>query len=394
MKLTFLENFEEKFYFKTSRLFWHILIGLAGLSLVIGILIFLWGITPSFKPSVDKPEYPEPVKILPTEIQQIISPVKPDKVLTSTTGAVTEIPADCVAVAETPELDPAEKAFRAAEDSLRVLLPPDKFPWQTRGHWERSWYRNRWVVDFYGITHRLESAYEEIHANNFDTRKSLLESYLSLVGLFPQEKRLQALLAALEVTKDDLSTSVEHINLLKDAVPHFTAENTEVIRELASFAKKNPRDGRTFLGYVNQIMPQFAAEARQPTLDVMLRFYYRQFKVIERQKEATDLFLPMLSQFKPEEQPRALNEYYSLFIDRNQAREQTIEELDEQYAHELNEAESVLQAKKSRKAGYRSLAWKIIIGSLVFIALVALFLVLLSIQRNIKLLRESMAMSK
>jgi len=392
MKLTFLENFEEKFYFKTSRLFWHILIGLAGLSLVIGILIFLWGITPSFKPSVDKPEYPEPVKILPTEIQQIISPVKPDIVATSTSKETTEIPADSVVI--NVELDPAEKAFRAVEDSLRVLLPPDKFPWQTRGHWERSWYRNRWVVDFYGISHRLESAYDEIQAKDFVVKKSLLESYLSFVSLFPQEKRLNALLAALEVTKDDLSTSVEHINLLKEAVPHFTAENSEVIRELASFAKKNPRDGRTFLGYVNQIMPQFAAEARQPTLDVMLRFYYRQFKVIERQKEATDLFLPMLSQFKPEEQPRALNEYYSLFIDRNQAREQTIEELDEQYAHELNEAESVLQGKKSRKAGYRGLAWKIIIGSLVFIALVALFLVLLSIQRNIKLLRESMAMSK
>jgi len=50
MKSQILENFEEKFYFKTSHLFWHLLSGLGGLALLGGVLVFLWGLTPSMKP--------------------------------------------------------------------------------------------------------------------------------------------------------------------------------------------------------------------------------------------------------------------------------------------------------------------------------------------------------
>jgi hypothetical protein len=91
MKPNVLETFEEKFYFKTSHLIWHVFIGIAGIGLIVGILIFLWGLSPSLKPGVEKPDYPEPVQISAAEIRQIIQPppppVEPSKVQPITAAA-------------------------------------------------------------------------------------------------------------------------------------------------------------------------------------------------------------------------------------------------------------------------------------------------------------------
>lgn len=69
MKLQVLENFEENFYFRTSHLFWHLLAGIGGLALLAGVLVFFWGLTPSFKPGVKRTIYPAPVQVSAAEIK-------------------------------------------------------------------------------------------------------------------------------------------------------------------------------------------------------------------------------------------------------------------------------------------------------------------------------------
>jgi len=399
MKSNFLETFEEKFYFKTSHLIWHVFIGIAGIGLIAGILIFLWGLSPSFKPGVEKPEYPEPVQISAAEIRQIIqptpSPVEPSKVqpITAAAGPApvkTEVPPPAAA----PGISQAEQLYLKTLDSLRTLLPPEKFAWQSRGHWVRGWYENRWVIDEYGIKDRLNNAFQAINANDFGLKTKLVSSYLPLLTRFGAEKRLPAFRAAMEVTRENLAATQTTLALLINAADSFNVETSDFIKDLATFSVRNPRDGHPFLRYINQIIPKFDAEFRPAILSLMIRFYDRRFEVIERQKEATDLFLPMLGDFKGKEQLQALDEYYQLYLNRNESRAWEIRKLEENYAQSVLEAENVLATKKQTKAGFRSLAWKIMGGSLLVIALVALFLVLFSIQRNIRLLRENMVVAK
>lgn len=388
MKLSFLEKFEEKFYFKTSHLFWHLLTGLGGLALVAGILILLWSITPSFKPGVKKPKYPEPVKVAVEEIKLKIQPPVKAKEVSTVPDTVAQPTVTEVTPPAVTATDPAEAAFNATLDTLKILLPPEKFRWDTRGHWQQDWYERKWVVDVYGINDRLRSAFNEVNAGDFTSQKQLLNAYKALLVLFPESLRFSVLKAAIEFSKTDVPTSVANVNLLKASVANFTIYNSDYIEKLATFGNKNPRDGQTFIEYVNTVMPKFKPEIRMAVLNTLINAYYNYFNLIEKQQEATDLFLTMLPNFDAKDQSTALSEYYRAYLEKNYYREREIAQLNSEYESNLNHAESVVVHKKEVKAKYRGIGLKAIGGSVVFIAFLALFLVVLSIQRNVKLLRE------
>ena len=386
MKLSFLENFEEKFYFKTSHYFWHLLTGLGGLALVVGILILLWGLTPSFKPGVKKPKYPEPVEVTAEEIKlKIQPPVKPKEVIPTVKDTV-------AAIEQQPEvvekIDPAEQAYLTAIDSMQQLLPQEKYRWESRGHWEQSWYRKKWIIDYYGISDRLKSIFKKVDAEKFASKKQLLDAYIALIALFPEDQRYSVLKSAIEYCKTDVTTSVSNVELLTASVPNFNTDKSDFLNKLATFGRKNPRDGRTFIEFVNNNITKFEPEIRTSMLTTLINSYYRHFNLIEKQREATDLFLGMLDSFEPADQSKALTEYYRLYVSKNYDREREVEQIESEYQSNLSHAQSVLSSKKSKKAEYRGLGLKAIGGSIIFIAFVALFLVVLSIQRNVKLLRE------
>jgi len=213
MKLSFLETFEEKFYFKTSHLFWHLLTGLGGLALVAGILILLWSLTPSFKPGVKKPVYPEPVQVTAEEIKlRIQPPVKQKEVIPTPAEPIQPAPTE-VKPAIMKTKDPKEKAFFASIDSLKRLLPPEKYKWETKGHWVQDWYERRWVIDVYGINDSLTSIFNNVNAEDFTLKKQLLDAYISLIKLFPEDQRYSVLKAAIDYSKDDVPTSIANIGL-------------------------------------------------------------------------------------------------------------------------------------------------------------------------------------
>jgi hypothetical protein len=388
MKLSFLETFEEKFYFKTSHLFWHLLTGLGGLALVAGILILLWSITPSFKPGVKKPKYPEAVKVAAEEIKLKIQPPLKSKEVSIVPDTVAQPIVTEVAPPAVTAADPAEKAYNAALDSMKILLPPEKFRWDTKGHWQQDWYERKWVVDVYGINDRLRGVFSELNAGDFTSKKQLLNAYKALMALFPESLRFSVLKAAIEFSKTDVPTSVVNVNLLKASVANFTIYNSDYLEKFATFGKKNPRDGGAFIEYVNTIMPKFKPEIRLFILNTLINSYYNYFNLIEKQQEATNLFLEMLATFDAKDQVNALNEYYRAYLEKNYYREREIEQINREYESNLNHAESVVVHKKEVKAKYRGIGFKAVGASVVFIAFLALFLVVLSIQRNLKLMRE------
>jgi len=393
MKSQLLENFEEKFYFKTSHLFWHLLSGLGGLALLGGVLVFLWGLTPSMKPDVKKPAYPTPIQVNAAEIKQQLTPPAASDASTRTT-TYSPPAAQEQRSAQVASTDSTLAAYRASYDSLKILLPPAQFRWQTVGHWEQTWWEKKWVVDALGIDDRLQSAYEKTNARNPVAAKQLLDAYRALLALFPVDQRVQVLRAAIEFTKDDVSTSVYNVSLLRAAVKNFSTSNADFIETLSAFGKKNPRDGRRFIEYANTILPKFDALSRPPALKTLASSYYNYFNDISKQEEATNLFVVMLNEFEPGQQAKALAEYYQLYRDRNYAREQEIAALESHHQSELNAAEMVVAEKRAKKATLRAWSWKIMAGSFVTVAFLALFLVLLSIQRNIKMMREMAVASK
>ena len=388
-----LEDFEEKFYFKTSHLFWHLVTGLSGLALMIGVLIFFWGLTPSCKPGVKKDAYPEPVAVSPSEVLQRIAPPTPRKSVASSSPAVTKVAgiAD-TAGAAIAAVDSTELAYLASIDSLKALLPPKNFPWKSRGHWERDWNRKKWVVDVWGISDRLKSAYERVSADNFIDKKSLLDAYIALISQLPGEKdRYKVFKSATAYTKDDLPKALSHMQALAAAAPQYHAKAADALVRLATFGRKNPRDGLAFIEYMNATIPQFADSIHHPMLKQFVKCYYEYFDDIGRQKEATAMFLPLASNFPADKQAKALREFYKLYLEKNADREREIAGIDRRYQSALKSAGYVVSRKRADKAGYRDLGLKLFGGSVVFIAFVALFLVLLSIQRNIRQLREATA---
>jgi len=390
MRLKILETFEEKFYFRTSHLFWHFLTGIGALVLIGGVLVFLWGLTPSFKPSVKKPVYPEPVTVEANEILQVIKPAPPPKAVTreETDGRESEKVTAAVPAPAAQE-DSVKWAYQAAVDSLRSLMPSNKFRWTTRGHWRQTWYRREWVVDALGIKDRLKSAYRKTNASDYVSKQKLLEAYIALVSAFPERHRLKVLRAGIEISKENVYTSVARVALLQEAVPHFSTENPKFAQTLATFGRKNPRDGQAFIEYVNANIARFEPGVREEVLDRLVRSYYAYFNDIDRQKEATDLFLGMMDTIGAEDQAKALSVYYEIYLEKNANRAWQIAQIDARYENDLSHAESVLARKKASKAEFRSLGLKTIGGSIVVIAFMALFLVLLSIQRNVRQLRET-----
>lgn len=69
---------------------------------------------------------------------------------------------------------------------------------------------------------------------------------------------------------------------------------------------------------------------------------------------------------------------------KNRTREERVAQIEDQYRWDLEKAERIVQEKKAKKAGYRYQGAIAIGGSVSFIAIIALLLVLLSIQRNVR----------
>ena len=388
MKHDFLEKFE-KLYFNASRYFWHILTGIAALALIVGIFIFLWGVLPAMKPRVKKPELPAPISVELAQVHRALNPQEENKSRVIEVSSTSE-------QAEEKDAQPAESTskeeltYLATLDSLKALLPADDFQWENDG----QWYYGRWRIRSYGILHRLDQVYHQLGADDFQAKTQLLNAYATLFTKFSPEERKQIHGDVFEFAKSDVEETIISLEALADAAALYTDDKPGAFSRLAAFGLRNPRDGQKFIEYTNSIMPKFDSSIRETMLVTLIQSYYNYFNLIQKQEEATNLFLDIQSSFAAEDQIKALVAYYQLYNARNKARHARIEQLEAEHQTLLAEAESELMEKKGAKLGYRLLALKLIGGSIVFIAFLALFLVVLSIQRNIKMLKENLATTK
>ncbi len=391
MKFDFIKKIEEKIVFRTSHIFFLSLVGVVLLAMALSALLLLWGLTPSLKPGVDKAEYPPPVTVTLDEITAQLPAAEKDKgkKVEKKSGPAKSKPEAAASgknLKADTKVDSTKILYEKQIARMKELLPPKKYLWSDKGHRD---YWNRWIVDRYGIQSRLNSRFRAIGATSHAEKNRLLEKYIAIINLFKEKQRYPVLKDLLYYTRGNTDMSVRNMELLAEATRFFPRENTAFLTRLARFGKKNPRDGQSFIAHVNRVMPKFYPSERGKVLENMIAAYYRHYNNnIEGQKQATERFLPMLTKLGKKHQARALTVFYDTFEKKNARWRDEIANIDRQYEYDLSNAEMTLREKQAAKAEYRSWALMGLGGGIVFIALVALVLSLLSIQRNMAELKE------
>lgn len=397
----YLSKFEEKYVFNISLGFWRLLVGMAVLVLVAGLLFLLWGIIPAFRSSAKKANYPPVVTVSLEELQaQVLPRARAEIKKSAQEGQRVSTAEGKPAKEEPPEVAPGEVDYNRLLDSLKALIPPTRYAWKSRGHWEYPYGREyweyykssryrKWKVDRLGINDRLKTAYRRANADDYMSKKELLTAYLSVLSQFSEDKRTAVLEAVTTYTKESVAQSTANVVLLSGSIPNFSTDRADYLQELATFGKKNPNDGRAFVEYVNGMLNKLDPDVRFDALQAMISSYYKHFNNrIALQKEITNMFLPMVVNFQPEHQVKALGNYYELYLRKNADRMATIRQIDREYARELSLASSEHQSARAKKGEWRLRGVYAIGGAIVFIAFIALILALLSMQRYLERIYE------
>lgn len=393
-----LSKIEEKYVFNISQYFWHIFIALASLVLIAGVLILLWGIIPSIKGSVEKQAYPPVVQVSSNEIIAVLEPGSKKNNIANAT------PTESLPTPVTYS-DPNEKDYNLSLDSLRKLIPSEKYSWNSSGYWYYpygeqyyNYYRNtiyannyrQWRISELGITDRLDRAYTSSNAVNFNQKKQLLDEFLNVIKRFPEDKRIFALKSIASYTGSSISETIENTKALNAAVNIFGSNDTDFLFTLASFGSSNPNEGRTFILYANKALVHFPSEYHLDVLRTMMRAFYSYFNnKVDRQIEVTDLFIKDIKNYKPESYTKAMEVYYNIIFTKNSQRERAIENIENEYSLALAKANANYEIAKVEKAKLRINGLYLAGVAISAIAVLALILVMLSIQRYVKRIDES-----
>lgn len=439
-----INKLENKIIFNVSRYFWHFIIALISLGTICSICFFIWCIIPPVKSTPDKqsppakptypvkPAYPTLVKVSLDEIMPKIQhkPLVNETKITEEKKEiqkVKEIKKDTVLkeVKKQPVKteDPAEKEYNASLEKLKQLIP-DKKNWEADGYYiypqgERYWtvYKQEkyrvWVATGDNLDSKLIKTYKNTEAKNYTDYKAILDSYNNILGFIAVNKRMSLLNLLMAYTKETVTKTKDLHSLLTQTLKIFPQEETDFIGKLCNFYFSNPNDGKPFLEYLNKVIPQFANSERLKVVDALLKAYYDYYdNSLHRQIEATDLFLTMINQIKPDDQIPFLKKYYEVYLNKNIERERkimsiddeykatvnkidfehskAIQETEKQYQEGLRNAERDYYEKQITKDSYRMKGLFGILIGLVLISLFAIILVFLSMQRSLKKIEEKL----
>lgn len=415
MKTNYYSKVENKYVFNVSLIFWHFFVALSSLAVIVCLTIFLWSLIPASqreiekKPYPEKKQYPAPVKVGLNELQlevakEEVLPVTPVQIQKTTT--TTQKPLEDIK---------GKGDYDLALNKLKTLIPPTKYSWQGAGYWsypygERYWtvykqekYR-QWNSTEPGIENKLKVAYRKSKAEKYPDKKLILDGYIDVLKLLPEEKRVSALNNLINNVANNISQNVNVCQALSKFVGEMTKEeNISYLNQLALFGKNNPTDGSPFIDYTATIIGKFSVSKRVEIIGRLTIGYYNYFgQNLSMLKEATDLFLPLVEQIKAENQVKAIIQYYRVFRNKNYDRDNAIVQIENEYQQAINvienqynldqlAAQEEYQSDKITKAEYRLKSLTGIGGGILLIVLIAVVLVFFSIQRSVRKIEEKIS---
>lgn len=423
MKHNYFEKLENKYVFNFTLIFWHLFIILASLGLIIGVLLLLWGIIPPLKQKAEKEAYPNK-KPYPSAVTVALQELILEKPKPETKQKINEeiIPEPIEKQKIEPPVNKVEDTRGKAEfllsmNVLKTQIPPQKYSWDSKGEWgfsdinsERLWkiykldkYR-QWRVSEKGITDKLDDAFINSKAKNYTDKKQILDAFIAVIKPIKELSRPKALQILMEINSESPDQTTSLCLSVSKVVPKFAASTDLVyLQKLIDFGFQNTNQGKDFnpfFDYITSNIEKFNSLKRTIVLEQLINSYYYFFNWdFAKQKEATDLFIPMVSQIKMENYSEAIMQYYRLYLSKNQTREQTVVEIDNEYQQAINEIEvkfktdQILQKMKYDDAKRKKIEWRMkglmgIGGGIVLTVLIATILVFLSIQRSVTRIEE------
>ncbi len=416
MKTNYFTKVENKYVFNLSLIFWHVFIALSTLTIAISLVLFLWSAIPAVhkkvtkQPYPQKKEYPAPVKIALSDLN--LEEIKKEEVPAIKQEEYTkpEPPPEKLPVEDLT----AKYEFEKYMDTLKALIPPSKYSWKGSGYWtypqgERYWkvyqkeiYR-RWIITESGIEDKLNTSFNKSNTKKYPEKKMLLNGYISIVKILPEDKRLFALQFLMENVATNLTQNVNTYQSLTNVVNELkNAENITYINLLSNFGARNPNDGVPLIEYIASIIINFDITQSSNLIKYFINAYIHFFdQNLTKQEEATNLYLPLVSQIKVEQQAKAIFQYYRLFLQKNSQREKQIDQIEYEHSREISKIESkfladqrdsqdVFDAKKEVKEKLNDFSLVGIGGGILLIVFIATFLAFLSIQRSVRKMEEKM----
>jgi len=416
MKTNYFTKIENKYVFNVSLIFWHLFIVLSSITIVLSAIVFLWSVIPPSERKVEKQPYPEKQQP-PAPVAVLLSELKLGETGKEEPALAQEIVQDEVAKSEQKVYEDTQgkEEYTASINTLKKLIPPSKYSWSGSGYWyypygERYWlvykqgkYR-KWNTTKASVEEKLESSYRTTNAKSYPDKQKILDVFIAVVKLLPEEKRLVALNYLIRNVSNNISRSMSVYQSLAKVVSKMANEkNIYYINQLSVFGKKNPNDGGPFIDYVSTIIDKFDVQQRSKTIDFLINSYYNYFNQnLAKQKEATDLFIPILAQIKGEYYPKVLMKYYRLYLDKNYERDNAIaktendynrkiENIENQFIQDQTAAALELEGKKIIKSEFRNKSLAGIGGGILLIVLIGTLLVFLSIQRSVRKIEEKIS---
>lgn len=410
MKTNYFTKIEDKYVFNISLIFWHSLIVILSLSIIIAILLLGWSVIPPSLRKVKDPvipeknAYPPAVKVDISELN--LEDVK-EVVASVDTGSITQH-------TESPSTEDlrGKSAYEAARDSLKALIPPSKYSWNGSGDWsypygKRYWdvyqqdrYR-QWVSTEAGLEDKIKSSFRNAQATNYMEKKTVIDGYIAVVRNLNEEKRLSAVQYLISQIPDNVQRHTEICSAIAPVASKMRdTDETRFVGYLAFFGKKNKNDGIPFIQYIATIIDKFEVKQRASIIEGMINGYYYYFNQnLNTLKEANGTFVELLSQIKPELQSKGMTSYYQVYIKKNQVRQETIAKMDAEYNDTLSaingrfelatiNAQMDFEEKKALKAQAKSKSITGIGGSILAIVIIASILVFLSIQRSVRRIEQ------
>ena len=416
MKTNYFTKIENKYVFNFSLIVWHLFIALSTIAIVLSLLVFVWSIIPPSERKVEKQPYPEKQQY-PAPVAVLLNEISFEDAGHIEAPPVQETSQSEVVKSEQKSFEDTQgkEDYDASINALKKLIPPSKYSWSGSGYWtypygERYWtvykqekYR-QWIATETSVEEKLEYAYKVSNASTYINKQKLLDGFITVVKSLPEEKRLPALKYLMSNVSNNISQNISVCQSLSKVVSKMASENNIwYMNQVLAFGKKNPNDGSPFIDYVSTIIDKFDVQQRTKTIDFLINSYYNFFNQnFSKQKEATDLFIPMLAEIKGEYHPKALMQYYGLYINKNRDREnviakieneynQKIESIDNQFVQDQTIASVEFEGKKIIKTGLRSKSLAGIGGGILLIVLIGTLLVFLSIQRSVRKIEEKIS---
>lgn len=393
MNTRYFTKVEDKYIFNISLIFWHFFIAIGALAVMIGVVVFIYSISPTFKSKVTKEQYPPEAQINASDIQL-------EKVEV-TTAKPTPKQADIIqpAAIEPSISKVGFQQYERAIDTLKSLLPVDKVAWDASYQYIYPQGQSMW--DYYqdpkyrilqkvgdGMLGNIEETFTEIKTKSYQERADLLSPIIASVKeLAAIEPRKNILIFLLGVTRrsKNYNTAIERLSLLSKSSIRFpiNIEGIYPLEVLNEFMQNNPNDGLAFVTLINDNIAKFQRENATRALNV-LRYNYSSFTDITQYEAAVKKIIELLPQFPKDKQVEALEKYFEVYYSKNIERSQKIAEIEETFEKQSAEAEMVYLAKKSSKKGVRVKSLVGIAAGIAFISVLAILLVFLSIQRSIR----------